>query len=130
MSLTLTWAGVFESGTPPGFAQTILTTVAVTTAVWLTATCATAPEPRSVLQSFYNRVRPAGPGWQAFAGGGGAASGPPEPLAPNFLNWILGIVVVYSTLFAIGDLLFGYVVRGLGLTALAVLGGIALARRL
>jgi SSS family solute:Na+ symporter len=130
VSLTLTWAGVFEAGTPIGFAQTILTTVAVTTAAWLTATFATAPEPRSVLQSFYNRVRPAGPGWQAFAGSGGAVSAPPEPLAPNFLNWILGIVVVYSTLFAIGDLLFGYVLRGLGLAALAVLGGIALARRL
>ena len=130
VSLTLTWAGVFEAGTPLGFAQTILTTVAVTTAAWLAATFATAPEPRSVLQSFYNRVRPAGPGWQAFAGSGGAVSAPPEPLAPNFLNWILGVVVVYSTLFAIGDLLFGYLLRGLGLAALAVVGGVVLGRRL
>ena len=128
VSLGLTWLGVFEAGTPLGFAQTILTTVAITTAVWVAATYATAPEPASVLQSFYNRVRPAGPGWHVVA----ARTETPaaERLAPNFLNWILGIVVVYGTLFAIGDLLFGAWLRGVVLAAVAVLGGIALARRL
>jgi solute:Na+ symporter, SSS family len=128
VSLGLTWLGVFEAGTPLGFAQTILTTVAITTAVWVAATYATAPEPASVLQSFYNRVRPAGPGWHVVA----ARTETPaaERLAPNFLNWILGIVVVYGTLFAIGDLLFGAWLRGVVLAAVAVLGGILLARRL
>ena len=130
VSLTITWAGVFEQGTPLGFAQTILTTVAVTTVVWLAATYATAPEPDSVLRSFYDRVSPAGPGWRAISARANAATAPRERLAPNFLNWILGIVVVYSTLFAIGDLLFGYWLHGLALTALAVVGGIALSRRL
>jgi Na+/proline symporter len=130
VSLTITWAGVFEQGTPIGFAQTILTTVAVTTAVWLAATYATAPESESVLRSFYDRVNPAGPGWRAIAARATTGSAPRERLAPNVLNWILGIVVVYSTLFAIGDLLFGYWLRGLALTALAAVGGIALARRL
>ena len=61
----------------------------------------------------------------------GAAGGiRPEPLAPGFVNWILGIVVVYSTLFAIGDLLFGAWVRAGVLLILAVAGGAFLSRRL
>src|SRR5687767_4119282 len=108
VSLGLTWAGVFEAGTPLGFAQTILTTVAVTTAVWLAATFATAPEPEAKLIDFYRRVRPAGLGWKAVAARSGALTGTPvERLPPGFLIWVLGIAVVYSTLFAIGELLFG-----------------------
>ena len=130
VSLGLTWFGVFEAGTPLGFAQTILTTVAITTAVWLIATYATAPESEAVLQSFYERVRPAGPGWQAQAARAGAVTPRNEALAPNFLNWILGLVVVYSTLFAIGDLLFGAWVRGAALLMVAAAGGVFLGKRL
>jgi Na+/proline symporter len=130
VSLGLRWLGVFEAGTPLGFAQTILTTVAITTAVWLIATYATAPEPETVLRSFYNRVRPAGPGWRAIGVRTDASTPPNEQLAPNFVNWILGIVVVYSTLFAIGDLLFGAWMRGGILLIVAVGGGLFLSRRL
>src|SRR3970282_70085 len=35
VSLGLRWLGIFDAGSPLGFAQTILTTVAITTAVWL-----------------------------------------------------------------------------------------------
>jgi Na+/proline symporter len=130
VSLGLTWLGVFEAGTPLGFAQTILTTVAITTAVWLIATYATAPEPETVLRSFYNRVRPAGPGWQVVASPADAPTPANEQLAPNFLNWILGIVVVYSTLFGIGDLLFGAWARGGILLIVAAAGGVFLSKRL
>ena len=130
VSLGITWSGVFEAGTPLGFAQTILTTVAITTAVWLIATFATAPEPEATLVSFYKRVRPAGPGWQAIAARVGPTAASPDRLVPNAVNWILGIVVVYSTLFALGDLLFGHRVQGVILGALAVGGGLWLGRRL
>ena len=130
VSLGLTWLGVFEAGTPLGFAQTILTTVAITTAIWLTATFATAPESAAVLESFYNKVRPAGPGWHVIPSRARAATPANEQLAPNVLNWILGIVVVYSTLFGIGDLLFGAWVRAGVLLIVAVAGGLFLSRRL
>jgi len=131
VSLGLLWSGVFEGGTPRGFALTILTTVGITTAVWLAATFATSPEPEAKLVSFYRRVRPAGPGWTAVAArAGGPASAPVDRLGPGFINWVLGIAVVYSTLFAIGDLLFGALARGAGLAALALVAALALARRL
>jgi len=130
VSLGLTWGGVFESGTPAGFAQTMLTTVAITTAVWVTATFATAPEPEGTLRAFYARVRPAGPGWRSIAGRAGIAAAPAERLAPAFLNWLLGMVVVYAMLFALGEMLFGYPVQAALLGTAAIAAALILARRL
>jgi Na+/proline symporter len=131
VSLGLNWSGTFDSGTPLGFAQTILTTVAITTAVWLAATFATAPEPDEKLMSFYRRVRPAGPGWTAIAKRSGASAGARiDRLAPSFINWLLGIAVVYSSLFAIGELVFGEWSKALLFIAVALGAGVALSRRL
>lgn len=106
VSMGLRWFGIFDASTPVGFAQTILTTVAVTTLVWVVATFATAPEPAERLASFYERVRPAGPGWRKVA----EATGLPEvrgEIGPNLLNWVLGVALVYATLFGIGEVIFG-----------------------
>jgi Na+/proline symporter len=131
VSTGLTWGGIFDSGTPAGFAQTILTTVAITTVVWLIATFATSAEPQDKLITFYELVRPAGPGWSriaAISSVGRAAGG--ERLAPGFLNWILGIAVVYATLFALGEVLFGYWPQAAALGAVALVSAGLLARRL
>jgi solute:Na+ symporter, SSS family len=108
VSMGLRWMGTFDASTPAGFAQTILTTVAITTAVWLAATFLTAPEPDAQLLSFYRRVRPAGPGWAGVARlAGDAQPHVGDRLAPALINWLLGMCVVYGTLFGIGALLFG-----------------------
>jgi Na+/proline symporter len=130
VSLGLQWSGTFSAGTPSGFALTILTTVAITTAAWLLATFATRPESDATLIGFYRRVRPAGPGWTAIAARAGAGISSSERLSPRFLNWALGIVVVYSTLFAIGNVLFGYTLNAALLGALAIVCAVILARRL
>jgi len=106
VSLTLFQFSIFDSSTPLGFAQQILTTVAVTTIVWLVVTFATSPEPMSKLISFYENVEPAGPGWRPVVAAAGLSERRGE-IWPNFLNWILGIILVYSTLFGIGELIFG-----------------------
>ena len=104
VSLSLRAFAVFDSS-PLGFAQSLLVTVAITTLVWLAATFATAPEPAAVLDTFYRRVTPAGPGWARVARRTGVTS--PDPIAPNVVNWLLGIVMVYAVLFGLGELLFG-----------------------
>src|SRR5687767_515330 len=130
VSLGLSWSGTFDSSTALGFAQTMLTTVGVTTAVWLTATFATAPEREAKLVSFYRRVRPTGPGWTAVAARAGAVVTPPaERLGPNFVNWLLGIAVVYSTLFAIGNLMFGTLFKVVLQAGIALAGAVLLSRR-
>ncbi len=131
VSLGLRWRGTFDAGSPTGFAQTILTTVAITTAVWLVATFATRPESDAKLIAFYRRVRPAGPGWRGvsvLAGAGQEAAA--ERLAPGFILWVLGMTAVYSALFSVGEALFGTWVRAALLGALAVASAVLLARRL
>jgi solute:Na+ symporter, SSS family len=57
----------FAAGNPNSDATIMLITVAITTVVWLTVTFMTAPEPDTVLQSFYKRVRPGGRGWRRIS---------------------------------------------------------------
>jgi hypothetical protein len=45
----------------------MLTTTALTTAIWLAVTLLTRPESEPTLQAFYDRVRPAALGWRTFA---------------------------------------------------------------
>jgi Na+/proline symporter len=131
VSIGLQWSGTFDSATPIGFAQTMLTTVAIATLIWIAATFMTAPEPEAKLIEFYRRVHPAGPGWAAIAGRAGSVAGAPvERLAPNFLNWVLGITVVYSSLFALREMLFGTWGLALALVGLALAAGVTLSRRL
>ena len=124
VSLSLRYFAVFDSSTPKGFAQAILTTVGVTTLVWLLVTFLTAPEPASKLEDFYRRVRPAGPGWRRVARAANIRGGRDE-VVPNLLNWALGVGLVYAALFAAGELVFGRWARAVlfGLAG-AVCGGL------
>ncbi|HYE14806.1 MAG TPA: sodium:solute symporter family protein [Pyrinomonadaceae bacterium] len=122
VSLGLRYFDAFDASAPRGFALTILTTVGATTLVWLAATFATRPEPREKLESFYRLARPAGPGWRPVAGDAGRG-GRRESLAPNFLNWALGVALVYSVLFATGEVIFGTWGRAALFTASAAASG-------
>jgi hypothetical protein len=97
----------------------MLVTVAVSTVVWIGVTFATKPEPDQVLEAFYRRVRPGGPGWEAVSTkiGFGRESIPGGALA--WTNWIAGIVAVYSTLFGIGKIILGSLLPGLVMLAIA-----------
>jgi SSS family solute:Na+ symporter len=101
-------------------AWVMLVTVAVSTVVWLGVTFATKPEPDRVLEAFYRRVRPGGPGWAVVSerAGFGRESIPGGALA--WTNWIAGIVAVYSTLFGIGKIVLGSLLEGLIMLAIAV----------
>jgi Na+/proline symporter len=107
------------AGTPNADAWIMLVTVAVSTVVWLAVTFLTRPEPDSVLDAFYRRVRPGGPGWRNVSArlGFGREAIPGGRLA--WTNWIAGIVAVYATLFGIGKLVFGELSSGLILLAIA-----------
>jgi Na+/proline symporter len=102
---------------PHAFAWLMLTTTALTTAVWLAVTLLTRPEKDATLQAFYDRVRPAALGWRRFA----PAAQQHEPtLRYDFFHWVLGFTLIYAMLFGIGDVLFGRMGAGLGLVALSI----------
>jgi hypothetical protein len=97
----------------------MLVTVACSTVVWLTVTFLTQPEPESVQDSFYLRVRPGGPGWATVSARLGFGREPIPGGALAWTNWIAGIVAVYATLFGIGKIVFGYTTNGLVMLAIA-----------
>jgi Na+/proline symporter len=101
--------GHVAGGDPSGrdYAAVLLVTVGVTTVAWLTATFLTRPEAPEVLEAFYRRVRPGGPGWRAVARRLGYADDPIPGGARSWVNWLAGLVAVYGTLFGIGELLVG-----------------------
>jgi SSS family solute:Na+ symporter len=122
VSLALRYFEVFDAATPRGFALTILTTVGVTTVAWLSVTFLTRPESPETLARFYERVRPAGPGWRRVAAATGLAE-PRAEIAPNLLNWALGVGLIYAILFAVGAVLFGRWGRAALFTAAALACG-------
>jgi len=97
---------------------TLVTSVALTTVVWVTVAFFTPPTEAATLRRFYERVRPAGPGWRAVR----AATGLPastDNLPSGLVAAACAAVAVWSALFATGSFLYGQSVRG------AVLAGIA-----
>jgi hypothetical protein len=100
---------------PLVFAKSTLITVGVTTVVWLAATFATAPEPSGKLISFYRRVRPSAALWGPIARQ--CPDVPPSrDIGWNFLDWVCGCVLIYSSLFGIGKIILKE--TGLGLAFL------------
>ncbi|MSR19882.1 MAG: sodium:proline symporter [Gemmatimonadetes bacterium] len=125
---TATIPARFAAGDPNADATIMLITVGVTTVVWLAVTFLTKPEPDAVLESFYRRVRPGGPGWArvSVAAGFGREEIPGGALA--WTNWVAGVVAVYATLFGIGKCVFGEWTGGLVLLTIAGLSFAWIAR--
>src|SRR4051812_34747911 len=113
-----------------GDALVLLVTVAVTSLVWIVVTMMTKPEPDAILDSFYRRVRPGGPGWKAVSGRLGFGAEPITAGRHSWLNWLAGVVAVYATLFGIGKLIFGEIGLGLLLLAIALGAFVWIARAL
>ena len=109
----------FTANDPNAIAAVMLVTVAVSTVVWVVVTFATAPEPPAVLDAFYRRVRPGGPGWAPVSRRLGFGREPIPGGALAWTNWIAGIVAVYATLFGIGKLIFAETAMGIAMLVVA-----------
>ena len=94
-------------------------TVGISTVVWVTVMFLTAPEDDAVLGAFYLWVRPGGRGWRPVAETLGLAGEPIGGGPLNWPNWIAGVVSVYSSLFGVGQIIFGATLTGIGLLLLA-----------
>jgi Na+/proline symporter len=104
---------------------TLYPTVLGTTAVWLIVTYITRPVDHRVLLSFYRRIHAGGIGWKPIAAELPGVKGD-SGFGRLFLDWFCGVVVVYTALFGIGELIFAnylkaalYFVAG-GLAALII----------
>jgi Na+/proline symporter len=92
-----------------------------TTLVWVIVTFLTSPTKQETLISFYKRTYPGGIGWKHI-----------QKLVPMehknnhfgklFVNWIMGIILVYSSLFGVGKIIFSEFLSG---TIILLVGFIA-----
>src|SRR6266481_1039452 len=98
----------FADNDPNATATIMLVTVAGSTLVWLVVTLMTPPEPDAVLDAFYRRVRPGGPGWARVSARLGFGREPIPGGALAWTNWIFGI----------GKVIFGF--SGAGVVMLTV----------
>jgi Na+/proline symporter len=119
-----------KSGHGLPFAQTILISVGFTTACWLITAFVSAPTSHDTLVSFYQKVHPSGPGWarvRRLAGVSDAeAALHSDHMGMATLGWVSGCVVIWSSLFAIGNFLYGRSTLAWGLTAIFLVSGITL----
>jgi SSS family solute:Na+ symporter len=89
----------------------LISTIAVTTIVWVAATYFTAPTDRATLVAFYRLVRPAGRGWEPVREEAGVGPSP-DSLPQSLLGWVLGCFAVYAALFGAGSFLYGRMALG------------------
>ena len=131
VSLLLTIFGHSLSDTStPDYAFTMLTTVGVTTVVWLAVTLLTASESEATLDRFYRQVRPGGPGWRRVALRLGYGDDRIPGGALSWMNWVAGLATVYASVFAVGAVVTGSPRRGLLYAAVAVAAFLLIQRNL
>ncbi len=85
-----------------------------TTIVWLVVTYITEPVEKNKLIEFYKRTHPGGIGWKKIAALVPEVKGD-SGFARLFLDWLLGVILVYSFLFGIGRIVFAEFLSGFGI---------------
>jgi len=88
------------------FPNTLFYLVTATTIVWIAVTYLTQPTDNEVLFSFYRKIHPGGVLWKKVS------SQLPDVESDSgffamFVNWIMGVLLVYSMLFGSGSFIFG-----------------------
>ncbi|MBA3340644.1 MAG: Na+:solute symporter [Gemmatimonadaceae bacterium] len=116
-----------KAGHPLPFAQTVLYSVALTTVCWLVTAFISSPTSRERLIAFYKKVHPAGPGWRKIREEAGVTESEAalhsDHMGKATLGWISGCLTIWSSLFAIGNFLYGRTPTALALTAVFVVSG-------
>lgn len=122
-----------ESGLFPDYYQ-YPAVVLITTLIWIIATYITQPESKEVLQNFYKKIQPGGPGWAKIVS---EAETEGVILKDNNEGWcvpsgivamLLGCVLIYSCMFAAGYYIYREHMIALILTGVALISGLLLIR--
>ncbi|OBX23535.1 MULTISPECIES: sodium:solute symporter family protein [Bizionia] len=115
----------------PGWAKFPMI-VLVTTIVWVAVTFLTQAESKTVLQKFYKKIQPGGPGWNKVVHEARADN---VELVDTKEGWsvpsgilamLVGCAMIYSVMFATGYFIYGDYLHALLLTGAAIIFGFIL----
>lgn len=108
--------------------------VLVTTIVWVTVTFLTQAESKTVLQKFYKKTQPGGPGWKKIVA---EARQEHIELVDDKKGWsvpsgilamLVGCALIYSVMFATGYIIYGNYLNGLLLIGAALIFALLLTK--
>ena len=122
-----------ETGVFPDWGE-IPFVVLITTIIWLTTTFVTQPESKEVLNSFYKKIQPGGPGWSKVVSDAKADNieivdaNEKWSVPSGITAMLLGCILIYSCMFATGYWIYGDTNYALALTAIAFVSGFLLIR--
>ncbi len=126
--------GTIIEGALPSWSK-FLIIVLVTTIVWIVVTFLTKPEDKAILNSFYKKTQPGGPGWKKILDQARKDKidiierGADKWAVPSgILAMILGCIFVYGAMFATGNWIYGEYPLAMGLTVLVAISGFLLAK--
>lgn len=108
--------------------------VVLTTTIWVAVTFMTKPESDATLRAFYKKIQPGGPGWEDVVAKANADN---EKIVKSNEKWsvpsgigamLIGVVLIYTIMFATGYWIYGETKLALILTGIAIVSGFLLIR--
>lgn len=111
-------------------APKLIITIIITSICWMLAAYLGPATDRQTLIDFYKKVHPAGPGWERIRIEAGVSKEDARKHGDNIpmamIGWITGSVMIWSSLFTIGNFLYGRMAYGFALLAVFVVSGVIL----
>jgi Na+/proline symporter len=100
-----------QNGYPVSTHIGLIVTVIFTTICWVITAYVGPQTDRATLISFYRKARPFGPGWKKVRADAGIAESDArsshENIPLSLLGWVAGCTAIWSSLFAVGNFLYG-----------------------
>ena len=106
--------------------------VVVTTAIWMLVTFLTPPESPETLRTFYKKTQPGGPGWSKVVRDAKTENkeikkeGEVWSVPAGITAMLIGIVLIYSIMFATGYWIYGRTTQAIVLTIVSIIAGVLL----
>jgi len=119
-----------KNGIPVSTHAGLFITIIVTTACWLLTAFFGPQNDRKTLVAFYKKVRPFGPGWSDIRKESGLSDAELKATHENIplglLGWVAGCATIWSSLFTVGNFLYGRNVIAFTLLAVFIVSGATL----
>jgi len=120
-----------DNGLMPSYAKFPMI-VSITTIIWVIVTYVTQPESKEVLQNFYKKIQPGGPGWNKIVN---EAKEENIEIVDTNEGWsvpsgivamFVGCAFIYSIMFATGSFIYGEYSKAFMLLGVALISGLVL----